>query len=1060
VHNPAANDDVTRYEGPEQRVADIFISYTSSDRDWAFWIAKELEALGHTPRIHEWEIKGGDDIHAWMEQRHDAADHVLCVVSDEYLEAPYSTLERNAAIWQAAANRPGFVLFVAVKPCRFPTLIDHYRRCQLYGISDDEARERFRAFMQQPADAAPVAFPGEAFAVSNVPIRVPEHFLGREDSLAAIEAALGRYEGRVAITALHGLRGVGKTTLAAAYAERHRGDYRATWWIRAQAEATMRADLVGLGVRLKWVPADEKEEPALSAVMDRLRLEGGGILLIYDNAIDAEALRPYLPRGGAARVLVTSNAHTWRGVAQPVEIRLWPKEIGADYLIARTGRIGERVAAAALSEMLGGLPLAHEQAAAYCERLNVAMAEYAKRFAATPERLLDDTRDAPAEYHDGLTVAKTFGLAIEEAAKLHPAAEPLIVHAALLAPEPIPLFLFAEAREKLGEPLATALADDGLDEAVAALRAFALVDAETIPDERDAAVTTDCIRLHRLVRQVAAARRDGVMRDDVQRALIKAVAAVYPESVYDDPQTWPRARRLDALALALAGGDAVATDGEESAASLLDSAGLHRYSALAAYAQARPLVERALAIREKVLGPEHSATATSLNSLALLLHDQGDPAAARPLYERALAIREKVLGPEHPDTATSLSNLARLLETQGDLAAARPLFERALAIGEKVFGPDHPETATTLNNLATLLRVQGDLAAARPLYERALAIDEKVLGPEHPNTAASLNNLAVLLRAQGDLAAARPLFERALAIDEKVFGPDHPETATTLNNLAWLLRTQSELAARPLLERVLAIREKVLGPEHPATAMSLNNLASLLHDQGDPAGARPLFERALAIDEKVFGPEHLVTAETLSNLGFLLQAQGDFAARQLCERVLAIREKALGAEHPMTAASLHNLAFLLHAEGDLAAAQPLYERALAIGERVLGPEHPNTATCLNNLGRLLCDLGQTDEAEPLFRRAIASGEKALGPDHPDTQRYQRQYARLLLMTDRAAEAFRVGETALTTHARVNGPNHPSTKDSARVTADALDALGRGDEAKALRARYAVEPKSS
>jgi ATP-dependent DNA ligase len=27
---------------------------------------------------------------------------------------------------------------------------------------------------------------------------------------------------------------VGKTTLAAAYAERHRGDYRATWWIRAQ----------------------------------------------------------------------------------------------------------------------------------------------------------------------------------------------------------------------------------------------------------------------------------------------------------------------------------------------------------------------------------------------------------------------------------------------------------------------------------------------------------------------------------------------------------------------------------------------------------------------------------------------------------------------------------------------------------------------------------------------------------------------------------------------------------------------------------------------------------
>ena len=40
-----------------RRVADIFVSYTSSDRDWAFWIAKELEALGHTPHVHEWEIE-------------------------------------------------------------------------------------------------------------------------------------------------------------------------------------------------------------------------------------------------------------------------------------------------------------------------------------------------------------------------------------------------------------------------------------------------------------------------------------------------------------------------------------------------------------------------------------------------------------------------------------------------------------------------------------------------------------------------------------------------------------------------------------------------------------------------------------------------------------------------------------------------------------------------------------------------------------------------------------------------------------------------------------------
>ena len=55
-------------------------------------------------------------------------------------------------------------------------------------------------------------------------------------------------------------------------------------------------------------------------------------------------------------------------------------------------------------------------------------------------------------------MAKTFALAIDAASKLHPAAEPLIVHAALLAPEPIPLFLFAEGREAFGEPFSSLLA--------------------------------------------------------------------------------------------------------------------------------------------------------------------------------------------------------------------------------------------------------------------------------------------------------------------------------------------------------------------------------------------------------------------------------------------------------------------------------------------------------------------------------------------------------------------------------------------------------------------------
>src|SRR4029077_11178047 len=574
------------------RVADIFISYTSSDKQKAFWIGQELMKLGHKPRLHDWEISAGGNIVKWMKDRHQQADHILLLVSKAYLSAKFSSWEQQAAEWAAVDKRPNFALPVFIEECEAETLSAIIKRCDLYGLSEQEARARLKEYLtpaappseQVPFWNAQVAAPptppertdqihvqsGSYYAVSNIPITVPLHFVGRDEVLADIRSALAKGDGRVAITALHGLRGVGKTTLAAAYADKHRSDYRAKWWIRAQEPAGLRADLVSLGVRLGWVGADEKEEAALSTVMERLRHEGNGILLIFDNANNRDELRPYLPVSGSAQILVTSNAPNWGGVAAPVQIRVWPKDIGADFFLSRVeGRTGERAAAEELSAALCGLPLAHEQAAAFCERVGISFASYLKRFEATPAMLLDAATDAPAEYHDRLTVAKTFALAIDEAAKRHPAAEPLIVHAALLAPEPIPLFLFTEAREHFDEPFASALSGAGLDEAVATLRGFALIDRETIPDERDPAITTDCIRLHRLIREVACARREGEARNRMQRTLLQAMATVYPKDIFDDPATWPRARRLDAVVQALIANEGTLPDAEGMIASIL-----------------------------------------------------------------------------------------------------------------------------------------------------------------------------------------------------------------------------------------------------------------------------------------------------------------------------------------------------------------------------------------------------------------------------------------------------------------------------------------------------------
>jgi tetratricopeptide (TPR) repeat protein len=593
------------------------------------------------------------------------------------------------------------------------------------------------------------------------------------------------------------------------------------------------------------------------------------------------------------------------------------------------------------------------------------------------------------------SVAATFDLCISEAVAHCPAAEPLMAYLAQCAPERIPMIMVEGAVEDEAQRL----------EALAALAEVSLVKHDPFEDG------TPAVTVHRLVQAVARARSKAQgMAQQAVKKLSAQLAAIYPLS---EPQVWPLCAQLTPHLLALRDG----TDGTSAIAhwpDLLDRAGSY-FSDRGAYSQAAPLLRDALAIKERTLGPMHLDTARSLSKLALLLGNQGDYAGARPLHERALAMIEKALGPEHAGTAASLNNLALVLQAQGDLAAARPLFERALAIAETTLGPEHPQTAVKLNNLAHLLQAQGDLARAKLLCERALAINEKALGPEDHHTAVSLAHVASVLKAQNDLAGARPLYERALAICEKVLGPEHDGTAAGLNNLASLLQDQGDVAgARALYERALAICEKALGPEHPYVANSLQNLASLLKDQRDFAGAWPLYERALAIREKVLGLEHVDTARSLSDFAHLLHARGDLAgAKSLCERAVAINEKALGPDHPVTAANLINLGSVLRDQGNVAAARLLLERALAIDE------------------------------------------KALGQRHQDTNRARSNLARLLLVSGQPAEALVFGETALAAHDKVLGRTHDWTKDSARVTADALEALGRTEEAKAPRECYGI-----
>ncbi|NJL06424.1 MAG: tetratricopeptide repeat protein, partial [Chloroflexaceae bacterium] len=114
---------------------------------------------------------------------------------------------------------------------------------------------------------------------------------------------------------------------------------------------------------------------------------------------------------------------------------------------------------------------------------------------------------------------------------------------------------------------------------------------------------------------------------------------------------------------------------------------------------------RAVALAQALTDERREARALNLHGL--VLDRMGDYAAARPLYERALAIRERVLGSDHPATATSLNNLAVNFAYQQNFAAALPLMERAVAIRMQVLGAQHPDTQGSVQSLAAMRQAAG-----------------------------------------------------------------------------------------------------------------------------------------------------------------------------------------------------------------------------------------------------------------------------------------------------------------------------------------------------------------
>jgi len=269
---------------------------------------------------------------------------------------------------------------------------------------------------------------------------------------------------------------------------------------------------------------------------------------------------------------------------------------------------------------------------------------------------------------------------------------------------------------------------------------------------------------------------------------------------------------------------------------------------LGRYAEAEDLLGRALAAREKSLGPKDPDVAESLEALGNVLAEQGRYADARVRLERAVAIREEQQGPRHPRTASARNDLGMLLRDLGKPKEALASFDVALAVYEEMLGPEHADVGRILNNIGLAHSDLNDNAGAEPFFRRALAIKEKSLGPAHPSTALTLSNLGAVLIELGKGAEARPLLERAFEIQRTSLGPDHPNLALPHHTLGAALRLEGKCReAIPHFLEAKTIWEKTLGTSHAQTSSAYFDLGVCYTDLGRVQEALPLLEKAVEI---------------------------------------------------------------------------------------------------------------------------------------------------------------------------------------------------------------------
>ncbi|MEU6124156.1 tetratricopeptide repeat protein [Streptomyces sp. NPDC047123] len=856
--------------------------------------------------------------------------------------------------------------------------------------------------------------------LDNLPYRTAQ-FVGRAAALDALDAAMKRRRGGC-VQAVHGLGGVGKSTLAVHWAATRARKHGLTpvRWMAADSASAVEQGLASLAASLQPASSKALTVEALAENGMQWLAAHSGWLLILDNVNHLADIAPVLARAPRGHFLITSRLATvWHDATAVIRLdALQPAESLALLThIAGSGGSRDLTGADELCTELGHLPLAVEQAAAFL----------AQNPLLTPRSYLDLLARDPAPLYerggDGYTIAertiaRVWRVTLDRVGELQPLAPDMLRTLAWYAPDGIPVDLV----DGEGGPASVA-------GAIGILNAYSMITV-------DPAARTFCV--HRLLQAVARTadtadphRSAGLVAEARDRATTALEAAVRPTD-WQDPASWPFGRTVLPHMEAIADHAPPSAD-TTTTARLLNHAGVFCLSqGLASRSSVH--LERALDHHQRELGPDDVNTLACRHSLAGAHEAAGHVKRAIPLYESVLRDEEHVLGATHPLTLASRNNLADAYR-----AAGHPEQALALLAGGPGADPGPPMPPGTpmpsdtrrypgmsvpastsvegedlfslsaRNTLARSRQESGDHAGAMLLYEKNLAACVRVLGGEHHLTLTARNNLAAARRAELLDRQRKRAPER----------PGHPEN------------TEGSVPGVSHVETILRDMERVLGDEHPDTLVARGNLAAACKDAGDLDRAVSLYEETVPAMERVLGEDHGITraarvslalahlaaedfdqidrlatpsgAQSLdtrsADIGYGLLAHGDGArAVPLFEQAVQAAEGRLAADDPNSLTTKHNLAVAHLMAGAPEQALPLFEEVLRLREDALGAEHPDTLTSRRHLADAHREAGDFDRAASLYEQTYRARERELGPDHPDTLAalgllaYARQHA--------------------------------------------------------------------